>query len=85
MISNKCSCGMDQILGNFRTPSEYMALSILISRTASLKETPVLMPYDDVGCKEKWFTCGVCGGVWRLVDPDPPFTGLWERVQYAEK
>lgn len=81
MSSKLCNCGVDQFLGNFRTPSEYMTLSTLISHTASLKETAVLMPYDDVGCKGKWFTCDVCGGVWRLVEPDPPFTGLWGRVQ----
>lgn len=80
MSIGPCTCGVNQFAGDFRSPSEYMALTALISRTASLQETPVITPYDNVGCKERWFTCSACGGVWRLVDPDPPFTGLWQQV-----
>lgn len=82
MSVSKCVCGVDQFVGDFRSPSDYMALTALISHVTSLQETPVSTPYDDVGCKEKWYTCSACGGVWRLVDPDPPFKGLWQRVTY---
>lgn len=29
----------------------------------------------------RWFRDLESGEVWRLVAPDPPFTGVWERVQ----
>jgi hypothetical protein len=28
----------------------------------------------------RWFRHLASGEIWRLVDPDPPFKGLWERV-----
>lgn len=29
----------------------------------------------------RWFRDLESGEVWRLVPPDPPFTGVWERVR----
>ena len=28
----------------------------------------------------RWFQCSKCKAVWRLVEPDFPFKGLWEPV-----
>jgi hypothetical protein len=28
----------------------------------------------------RWFRCKECKEIWRLINPDPPFRGLWERV-----
>ncbi len=30
--------------------------------------------------REDWYRCPACNQVWRLVHPDPPFEGLWEKV-----
>ena len=75
-----CSCGVDSFVGTFRTPSEYKALLDTIERSGCLSEVPVSQAYDNVGSKERWFACAKCGRHWRLVDPDPPFTGIWQEV-----
>lgn len=31
--------------------------------------------------KEQWYECTGCKQIWRLVTPDFPFKGLWERIQ----
>ncbi len=30
--------------------------------------------------KERWFKCVATGGTWRLVAPDPPFPGVFDRM-----
>lgn len=44
-------------------------------------EIPVLKSYNEV-CKlpEKWFIHRSSGQVWRLVWPEPPSAGLFEKV-----
>lgn len=32
------------------------------------------------GIDEHWYKCKSCGRVWRLVEPDPPFKGMWSEV-----
>lgn len=32
------------------------------------------------GFEEKWFKCKESDEVWRLVAPQAPFLGLWDRV-----
>ena len=44
------------------------------------EEVPVLHPQSNVGFIEQWFRCAACGSTWRLVRPDPPFRGVWEKV-----
>lgn len=45
------------------------------------EERPVIKPYNQVCCfKEKWFVHKPSLQVWRLVWPEPPFTGLFEQV-----
>lgn len=36
--------------------------------------------FGNIGLPEKWYRCIHCGTVWRLVEPDPPFGGLWKKV-----
>ena len=37
---------------------------------------------DEYGAfREKMYKCSKCNQVWKLVNPDPPFAGLWERVE----
>ena len=30
--------------------------------------------------KERWFKCGASTEVWRLVAPDPPFPGVFDKI-----
>ena len=80
MITKDCTCDANRFSGGFRSPSEYITLTTWIAQNSHFQQTPVLTPYDTVGSKEKWYSCALCHQVWRLVDPDPPFTGVWERV-----
>lgn len=46
------------------------------------KETSVLKLYSEVSClKEKWFIHIPSAQVWRLVWPEPPFAGVFERLR----
>lgn len=80
MNSSKCACNENGISEHFRSPADYINLTKWISQNKNFHGTPVLRPYDSVGSKKKWYSCEKCHQVWRLVDPDPPFTGVWERV-----
>lgn len=44
------------------------------------EETAVLYLFSGADLPEKWFRHTYSGEVWRLVKPDPPFAGLFERV-----
>lgn len=37
--------------------------------------------YGGVGLLQRFFRCSMCGRLWRLVEPDAPFRGLWERIE----
>lgn len=44
------------------------------------KEVAVLKPYNAGGLKERWFIHKPTEQIWRLVSPEPPFAGLFEKV-----
>ena len=46
----------------------------------SVQEIEVKETYD-CNIEEHWFLWKANNQVWRLVYPDPPFTGFWKRVQ----
>lgn len=37
--------------------------------------------YSNLGFDVNYFKCNICGCIWRLVAPDPPFSGVWEIVE----
>jgi hypothetical protein len=44
-------------------------------------EIPVLKSYNEIcNFQEKWFIYKPSGQIWRLVWPEPPFAGLFEKV-----
>lgn len=45
------------------------------------EEVPVEVPLSDVGFVERWYRNTSTGEVWRLVEPDYPFLGVWERMR----
>lgn len=45
------------------------------------QERPVQKPYSEAAClKEKWFVHVPSAEMWRLVWPEPPFAGIFEKV-----
>ena len=45
---------------------------------------PVQQPWSNVAAfPERWIRNNADGAVWRLVEPDPPFAGLFKRVADA--
>lgn len=73
-----CICGLEE-QGDFKSPRDYDVLLMKMSAAYDFREVPVQSSYDDVGSKERWFRCN-CGVTWRLVEPDPPFLGVFEKV-----
>lgn len=73
---------------NFQTSGEFNRFVDWLQdqRDAGLaQEVPVLNVY--VGAttfQEKWFINRATGQTWRLVWPDPPFTGIFELVEDAD-
>ncbi|MFS0757393.1 hypothetical protein ABC383_22175 [Noviherbaspirillum sp. 1P10PC] len=60
--------------------NDFDAFVALIKASDDFLPKPVISPHSNVGLDEHWYQCSKCEGVWRLVEPDPPFAGLWERV-----
>lgn len=44
------------------------------------EEVPVLKPYNIAGMKEMWIVHKPTAQIWRLISPEPPFAGLFEKV-----
>jgi hypothetical protein len=75
--------GFDEIHG-FQTPGEFNRfVGFLKSQVKSgclqeIAADPAYAKGELVG--GRWFREIKSGKVWRLIDPDPPFRGLWEMV-----
>lgn len=83
-IKVKSSCGWQAVDG-FRSENEYRRLRARVLdqvREGIAEETPIVSRYAESDLlDEEWFRCTQCQVVWRLVGPDPPFTGLFEPVE----
>lgn len=75
-----CSCGQLRDLGSFAGWNDFDAFVSSLKAMAVFSQVPVEAPYSNVGLLESWYRCDQCQSIWRLVEPDPPFKGLWERV-----
>jgi hypothetical protein len=86
MDSQIASCPWEAIedfrsLGEFERFEAWMLNQVAQDQAAEL---PVTHPYLDApSFAEKWFEHLGSGEVWRLVWPDGPFTGLFERVDVS--
>jgi hypothetical protein len=76
----QCDCGKLREPGAFAGWDDYDVFAASIKTVSSFVQVPVTMPHSNVGLLECWYRCGKCQTVWRLVEPDPPFTGVWEHV-----
>jgi len=76
------SAEWEPILG-FRSPGEFARFKSWIDARVSdgsAKRAPVRVPWAGSNViVEEWFECPG-GGVWRLIEPDPPSAGLFDRV-----
>jgi hypothetical protein len=79
-----CICGDLEEIRGFQSPLEYKRfLEYLGDRVKDndLVEIVVESRYADSKLlSERWFKCMRCNQKWRLVAPDFPFKGLWEKL-----
>jgi hypothetical protein len=72
-------------IDDFQALSEFDRFAFWINEQVAngqAVEVAVTAPYlDATSFEEKWFSHKGSGQVWRLVWPDFPFTGLFERVE----
>lgn len=77
----------EEIQGS-QTPGEYRRFVDCLEAQARAGIARELPADPDYGRGEvyggRWFQDIESGEVWRLVPPDPPFTGLWERVRLGD-
>jgi hypothetical protein len=68
----------------FTSPGEYDRFVQYIHDQVASGHAEEVDVDDDYGRGEiyggRWFKDIETGEVWRLIPPDPPFRGLWERV-----
>jgi len=82
-MSNNCSCQWEEIHGftsliEFNNFVKYIQNQI---KEGLVEEIEVDLNYGaGLIYGGRWFRCKGCNDIWRLINPDPPFRGLWERV-----
>lgn len=79
-----CWCNAWEEIHGFQSPDEFARFQRWIADQSAadhLKEVAVAHRYGGSDLfDEHWFKCTSCGQVWRVVAPDPPFSGVFERV-----
>lgn len=79
-----CSCSV-RGSGPFKGWNDYDEFKTYIDKNTNFDPSPVVDRFSNVGLVERWYRCRNCSCMWRLVEPDPPFAGIWERVQDATR
>lgn len=78
---NSCRCEELRSPGGFSDFPEFDSFKLNIEKNDILEASVVAKIFSDVGgLNENWFKCQICGRTWRLVEPDPPFRGMWAKV-----
>jgi hypothetical protein len=65
--------------GGFKSWNDYEWFKKSIQTNADFAEIPVEKPYLP-GFLELWFLHRPSGQKYRLVQPDPPFRGVWQKI-----
>jgi hypothetical protein len=77
------NCGWDPVDG-FNSLAEYERLRDSVSeqvRMGLADERRVSKPYSGLKTiDEHWYRCKATGEIWRMIAPDPPFPGIFDRV-----
>ncbi len=80
-----CICGQWEEIHGFDSPGEYKSFVSWIEshlKEKKITEVNVEKPYDGSSLfRERWLFCAECGKIWRLVEYDFPFKGLFEKVE----
>lgn len=77
----ECICDVLEKIDEFKSIWEFERFQKYIDglvNEGELVEIAVQKPY--AGFPEQWFRCNGCQQAWRLVHPDFPFKGVWEKV-----
>ncbi len=77
--ASECECHQLRRAGSFSGAEDFQEFSAALQQ-ARMEEVPVAKKYMNVGEAESWHRCSTCHGIWRLIEPDAPFAGIWERV-----
>lgn len=76
-----CSCTQIREAGGFSSFPDYEVHKEAVLNSGLFDTEPVTQRYGGVGgLEESWSRCKACGELWRLVEPDPPFKGMWSPV-----
>ena len=77
------NCGWGRVDG-FGSLAEYEQIRDSISqqiRDGHADERRVAKAYSGLKTiDERWFRCKATGDIWRLIAPDPPFPGIFQKV-----
>jgi hypothetical protein len=77
------SCGWAMVDG-FDSMADYERLRDSVGeqvRLGQAEERRVSKPYSGLKTlNERWIKCKSTGDTWRLIAPDPPFPGIFEKV-----
>lgn len=83
MASEMTTCSWEPIKG-FTSHAEFMRFCAWMSENVadnSAKKIPVAVRYRNIETfTEEWYLHVESGTRWRLVWPDPPFRGLFEKI-----
>ena len=82
-MSGPCPCLSLRASPGFESLADFRAFQGSLGQEG-YTEVPVVTPYANIGEEERWYRCGDCGDIWRLVEPDGPFAGVWRRVPIVE-
>lgn len=80
-LDKRCHCESLRQEETFSDWADFDKFSSAISDDPRFLLGPVEEDCANAGLPEKWYRCARCGTIFRLVEPDPPFRGLWTRVK----
>lgn len=76
-------CGWEVVDG-FGSLAEYERLRDVVTeqvKKGQADERRVATPYSGLNTlDEHWYRCKATGEIWRMIAPDPPFPGIFDRV-----
>ena len=77
------NCGWEPVDG-FKSLAEYERLRDSVNeqvRLGQADERRVAKPYSGLKTiDERWYRCKANGEIWRMIAPDPPFPGIFDKV-----
>lgn len=75
-----CECKEIRKSKSFSGWADFDEFLATLKKISILTEIPVKKTHLNVGLTENWYKCRKCERIWLLVEPDPPFNGLWKPI-----